>query len=268
MKETEQRKLTSKKLSFILSLTIILTILSFSFTQETPEPPKAEVFPENKTISDHQAEIEKKIEEKLNETLSTEKKEEEVDVLNKYKNFNLTEEVEKEYEKYQEDKDAEYFDNMDDLDKNDKYNKKQKKKNKQDLEEERYNKEWDEKVSKMHAHDLLTFRVNKKDFELFFEDIEQVPVVITCAFYLHEDNGKIDFEVFNNKRKTVFKLKSKNRGFYEFEVREPGRYEFLLSNERVSLFINKFNTFIIIQNNFLCFFIIKIILTLYFCIKF
>ena len=91
-------------------------------------------------------------------------------------------------------------------------------------------------MSKMHAHDLLTLRVAKKDFEVFYEEIEQVPVVITCAFYLHEEKGRIDFDVYNAKRKSIFKLKSKNRGFYEFEVQEPGRYEFHLNNERVSFF--------------------------------
>ena len=247
MKEANKRKSSSnkKKFSQILSLTILLTLLSFSLTQQETlsEAPKAEGVPENKTLQEERSKIENQIEEKLKENLSKEKEEEKVDLINKYKEFNLTNEVEKEYEQYQEDKNSEYFDNMDNLDKNDKYNKKEKKKNRQDSEEQKYNKEWDEKVSKMHAHDLLTVRVSKKDFEVFYEEIDQVPVVITCAFYLHEEKGKIDFDVFNVKRKSIFKLKSKNRGFYEFEVREPGRYEFHLNNERVSFF--NFDTYII-----------------------
>lgn len=239
MKETGKLNFSfKKKLSLILPLTILLTLLSFSLTQQnnTQEAPTAEGIPENITASNEKIELEKKIEEKLKEISNKDEAEEKVDVVKKYKNYNLTDEVEKQYDQYQDDKDAEYFDNLDDLDKNDKYNKKQKKKSRHDLEEERYNKEWDEKVSKMHAHDLLTIRVNKKDFEVFYEEIEQVPVVITCAFYLHEEKGKIDFEVFNPKKKSIFRLKSKNRGFYEFEVREPGKYEFHLNNERVIYF--------------------------------
>jgi hypothetical protein len=228
-----------KKLSILLSLTILLSFLSFSLTQEAQqenptEAPKAEGTQESKAIPENHSELEKKIEEKLKENLSKEKEAEKIDIVEKYRDFNLTETIQ---DQYQDDKNAEYFDNMDDLDKSDKYNKKQKKKNKQNLEEEKYNKEWDEKVSKMHAHDLLTLRVSKKDFEVFYEEVEQVPVVITCAFYLHEEKGRIDFEVYNQKRKSLFKLKSKNRGFYEFEVTEPGKYEFHLNNERVSFLL-------------------------------
>ena len=222
MKETKKKQFINKKLNLVLSLTILLTILSFSFSQESTESPKAESIPQNNPTSQEHLDIEKKIEEKLKENLNKEKEEEKVDLLNKYKDFNLTKEVEKEYEQYEEDKNADYFKNMDNLDNNDKYKKKQKRKSKQDLEEEEYIKEWDEKVSKMHAHDLLTLRVNKKDFEMFYEDIEQVPVVITCAFYLHEEKGKIDFDVLNAKRKSIFKLRSKTRGFYEFEYHSRG----------------------------------------------
>ena len=283
MKELKERKY--KKLNFILSIIIVISLFAFSLCDNVPETNSAEnikntvtnnptnentisnastetntntnvnsdasintnnnekVNTENKTPEEpkkeepkkqeDQLDIQKRIEDKIAESLG--KNEEKIDILNKYKDFNLTEEVEKDYESYQDDKNGDYYDNMDDLDKDDKYNNKKKKRSKKEIEEEKYNSEWDEKVSKMHAHDLLTVKVNKKDYEIFYEEIEQVPVTITAAFYLHEEKSKMDFEILNPKKKTIFKLKSKNRGFYEFEVKEPGRYEFYLSNERVHI---------------------------------
>jgi len=242
MKETKKRKFNSsnkKKLSLILSITILLTLFSFSLTQEEKQQPSSSeavaaeaVKAEPTNAENSSSELEKKIEQQLKENIGKENDgSEKVDLLDKYQNFNLTQKVE---EQYQDDKNSDYFNNVDDLDKSEKYSKKEKKKTKKELEEEKYNKEWDEKVSKMHAHDLLTLRVNKKDFEIFYEEIEQVPVTITCAFYLHEEKGKIDFDVLDPKRKSLFKLRSKSRGFYEFEVKERGKYEFHLNNERVS----------------------------------
>jgi vacuolar-type H+-ATPase subunit I/STV1 len=172
-------------------------------------------------------EIEKKIEEKIKENINENK--ENLDIINKYKDFNLTEEIEKQYDDYQDDKDSDYFRNLDDLEEK----KAKKKKSKKETEEEKYNQEWDEKVSKLHAHDLLTLNIKKKDYEVFYEQIDNVPVTITTAFYVHEEKNKIDFEINNPKKKNIYKLKLKNRGFYEFEIKEPGRYEFILSNERV-----------------------------------
>jgi len=269
MKEFRQKNF--KKLSFILSISIFITILSYSFSIETPETivqgntatdsqgteasainiqtnnitntqiennsntnsSNKEDNSENikteqqKKLEEHN-DIVKKIEDKLKESKDQEEK---VDILNKYKNFNLTDQIEQNYDGYKDDKDGDYFQNVDDLD--NKYKSKNKKKSKKEIEEDEYNKQWDEKVSKMHAHDLLTLRVDKRDFEVFYEDIEKVPVTITTAFYLDDEKSKIDYEIINTKKKSMFKLKSKNRGFYEFEVTEPGRFEFHLSNERV-----------------------------------
>ncbi len=176
-------------------------------------------------------ELHLKIEEKIKVGLKNE--EEKNHDIGKYKDFNLTNEIEKNYEKYQEDKDTEYFQNMDDLENDEKYKNKQKKKSKREEKEEEYNREWDEKVSKMFAHDLLTFNVDKGDYHSFFENVQEVPLTITSAFYVHNEKGKIDFLVIDSKGKDLQIIKSKNRGFYEFEVKEPGRYKFILDNQKV-----------------------------------
>lgn len=141
------------------------------------------------------------------------------------------EEIERQYENYEDDKSSDYYNNIDNLDKK----KKDKKKTKKEIQEEKYNEEWDRKVSKMHAHDLLTVKIYKRDLEVFYEEVEQVPLTITVAFYLHEEKSKIDFEIIDPKGKNIHKLKSKSRGFYEFQATEKGKYEFILSNEKVKI---------------------------------
>lgn len=165
------------------------------------------------------------IEKNLNESFNNEKREN----IEKYKEFNLTYEVEKNYSDYEEDKSSDYFNNVDNL--NDDLTKN--KKTEKELAEEKYNQEWDQKVSKINAHDILTLKIKKREYEFLYEIIETVPVNITCAFYSHYEKSKIDFDVFNNKGKKIFKLKSKNKGFFEFTATEPGRYEFRLSNQKV-----------------------------------
>ena len=165
------------------------------------------------------------IEKNLNETF----KDENTENIDKYKEFNITYELEQNYSDYEEDKTSDYFNNIDNLNDDLKKNKKLEK----DLVEEKYNQEWDQKVSKINAHDILTLKIKKREYEFLYEIIETVPVNITCAYYSHYEKSKIDFDVFNHKRIKIFKLKSKNKGFFEFTATEPGRYEFRLSNQKV-----------------------------------
>ena len=167
--------------------------------------------------------IEKKINQNIENNPTT-------DILKKYNDFNLTEEVEKKYDDYEEDKPHDYFENVDNIE-----DHKPIKKSKREIEEEKYNEDWDEKVAKLNAHDLLTFKIPRREYEIFYDVIETVPVNVTVAYYVHDDKSKIDFEVYNNRQKIIYKLKGKNRGFAEFLVREPGRYEFHLSNEKVKI---------------------------------
>merc|ERR1712222_159570 len=140
--------------------------------------------------------------EELKESLKKLEKNAEINnehIHDKYKDMNLTEEIEKDYEHYEEDKGSDYYKDVDSVneeeadeiteeaeeepekpEKQKKKSKKEKKKEKKQAEEEAYNTEWDEKVAKLHAHDLLTFRIKKKDYETFFEPVEKVPLTITC----------------------------------------------------------------------------------------
>ncbi len=47
----------------------------------------------------------------------------------------------------------------------------------------------------------------------------------------------IEIQFIEGKKEEILPIikltKSKNRGFYEFEVKEPGRYKFILDNQKV-----------------------------------
>lgn len=149
--------------------------------------------------------------------------------LDKYIDFNLTQEIEKQYDEYAEDKNGDYYKNVENVDDEGKKKKKKKKETKDESEI----REWEEKIQKFTPEELMTVMVSRKDHEVLYHDVSVVPTVIIVAYYVHDEEGKIDFLIENPKKKTVKKIKSKNRGFYEFNATSPGTYEFLLDNERV-----------------------------------
>jgi hypothetical protein len=155
-----------------------------------------------------------------------------VDVnIDKYSEFNLTQEIEKQYDEYAEDKSQDYYKNADQVDEGKKKKKKQK-----ETQDEIEIREWEEKIQKFTPEELMTVMVGKKDHEVLFHDVTVVPTKIIVAYYVHDEEGKIDFLIENEQRKTIKKIKGKNRGFYEFNATTPGTYEFLLDNERVRKF--------------------------------
>lgn len=159
----------------------------------------------------------------------------------KPKSLIFAEAKEKQFAKSDTNKEPEYFENIENLKSNNENNFTNKKniRTRKEYEEDNLFKEWDDKVSKMHAHDLLTLKLNSKDSLVFFEDFEKTPENFTIAFYLHEERRKIDFFVIAPNGKIIFNLKSKSRGFYEYTIKETGTYEFHLSNKRVFNFLLK-----------------------------
>lgn len=147
-----------------------------------------------------------------------------------YKDFNLTEQLEKDYNTtYPEDHSEEFYKSIEEVGSN-----KGKKKEKRETQEEREAREWDEKIHKFSPANLLTVKILKTNFEVFFEHIETVPTLVTVAFYVHDEESKVDFLITSPNKKTIFKLKGKNRGYYEFNATVLGVYEYLIDNERVS----------------------------------
>jgi hypothetical protein len=93
--------------------------------------------------------------------------------------------------------------------------------------------DWEDKIQKFYPEFLLTVKIPKKDYTIFYEEITHVPTTVTVAFYVHQEDEKIDFEVYKSEKRPLKKIKGKNREFYEFNVTSPAIYEFHLNNERV-----------------------------------
>jgi len=56
---------------------------------------------------------------------------------------------------------------------------------------------------------------------------------VTVAYYVHDEKGKIDFSIFDNKANKIYTKAKSSRGYYEFNATSAGLYEFQLDNEKV-----------------------------------
>jgi len=56
---------------------------------------------------------------------------------------------------------------------------------------------------------------------------------MSTAIYVHDENSKINFFVFDPKASQIQKLRKKNRVFVTLEIRIPGIYEFHIEGQRV-----------------------------------
>lgn len=153
-------------------------------------------------------------------TLSEQKKKrsEKENIYEYYENFNLTEEMEREYQQN-----------------NEVYKNAEKVENKKvpGKEDEEFNR-WEEKIRNFQPENLLTVNIKKKDYFAFFQEVTVVPAILVCAFYVHDEESKIDFEVYGEDQKLLQRIRAKNRDFYEFNVTTPSTFEFHLNNERVN----------------------------------
>jgi hypothetical protein len=130
--------------------------------------------------------------------------------------FNLT---------YYEQLEKKYYENLDKVGK-------PKKDQAQLDEEEKEAKEWEQKIQNYFPENLLTVTVEPGDNEFFYDDIDIVPNKIMLAFYVHDEEEKIDFEISHNKV-VLHGIKNKSKYFYELEVDKAGTYTFVLRNSRV-----------------------------------
>jgi hypothetical protein len=139
-----------------------------------------------------------------------------------YENFNLTQELEKQYQE----KGSKYYEDVEQVKAT--YGKKEKK----DKIAEREMKEWEQKTANFNPDIILTSLLPKGGFEVFYDDIQKIPSKVQIAFYINDEESKIDFEAFSPRKTKITLIRNKNRGYYEFTANMAGVYEFHISNER------------------------------------
>ena len=110
-------------------------------------------------------------------------------------------------------------------------------------EEMNLRKEWEEQVSDFTASDLLTVKVKAKKvyvyiyyfyYQNFYEQIA-VPTIIKIAYFVNDENEKIDFHIKNPKGEIIYSSKNKGQLYYELNIQLLGLYTFKLDNSRVYL---------------------------------
>lgn len=79
--------------------------------------------------------------------------------------------------------------------------------------------------------DVLTFDVNHRDTEAFFDEIP-LNTNVKGAYTVISGEEPIDVRIIGPNRKQVFKRKGELNGFFEFNATERGEYEFSFSNRR------------------------------------
>jgi len=154
-----------------------------------------------------------------------------------YEKYNITEDMDKSLndtaDYYNEDeysKDKDQYKDIDYVDDN-KKSKKKKKVKPRNEEVERERKEWEEKVANFLPTDLLTIKLKPNSMEYFYEDMK-VLTNITIAYYINDENQKIDFKLLGPGDVQLFKQKGKGQLFYEFHPQNLGMHRFVLDNTR------------------------------------
>jgi len=66
--------------------------------------------------------------------------------------------------------------------------------------------------------------------------VKELPSNITIAYYINDENQKVDFEIEGPDDKVLFKSKGKGQFFYIFEPKVLGTHKFILDNSRVFIF--------------------------------
>lgn len=167
---------------------------------------------------------------------------------NYYKDFNLTDELEREYqETYQDDKFGDYYKDVENVGKADdltkvsekkqkKKDSKRKRKSQREQQEEQEKKDWDLKMENFHPENLLTALIDEYSQETFYQEINDVPRYLALAYYVHDEGKKIDFEVLNPQGNRVKRIKNRGYGYYVVKANITGVYKIILDNERVTLF--------------------------------
>jgi hypothetical protein len=107
---------------------------------------------------------------------------------------------------------------------------KAKRKTKREIEEEEMNKLWDEKIHSFYPLHLMTFDIDPAKSQQFYFDLEVVPNKFIVAYYVHDEESKINFEINDNVGNNLYRNFNKNKLYHELEVTKALPYVFHLRN--------------------------------------
>lgn len=95
-------------------------------------------------------------------------------------------------------------------------------------------KEWDEKMQGFVPEDMITFEIQARGEEEFYEVIDIVPSTIRGAWFLASSNSKdIDFTIYDPLQNVVFERKAKKEAIFHIDAKRQGIYVFVFKNTKV-----------------------------------
>jgi hypothetical protein len=108
----------------------------------------------------------------------------------------------------------------------------ERRKTKREIEEEEMNKKWDEKIHSFYPLHLMTFEIEPKQTMEFYFDLEVVPNKFMVAFYVHDEESKISFDI-SYIGINLYQNWNKNKLYHEVNVTMATSFTFSLRNSRV-----------------------------------
>ena len=95
-------------------------------------------------------------------------------------------------------------------------------------------KEWDEKMQGFVPEDMVTFEIQARSTEEFYEVIDIVPSLLRGAWFLASENTKdIDFKIEDPLKNVVFEKKGKKEVIFTIEAKRQGIYLFTFESKKI-----------------------------------
>ena len=95
-------------------------------------------------------------------------------------------------------------------------------------------KEWDAKMQGFVPEDMVTFEIQARSTEEFYEVIDIVPSILRGAWFLASENTKdIDFKVQDPLKNIVFEKQGKKEVIFTIEANHQGIYLFTFESKKI-----------------------------------
>ena len=93
-----------------------------------------------------------------------------------------------------------------------------------------FSSEWEEKMQDYDYEYIYNIPIQKRDQEIYFENVTTVPTNFKGAFFLTDENpNKIEFLIRDSDDKVIYKAIG-HHNFFDFNITKPDRYSITFRN--------------------------------------
>lgn len=95
-------------------------------------------------------------------------------------------------------------------------------------------KEWQEYMQGFVPADMITFELNPRATEEFFEEVDVLPSFIRGAWFVSSSESRdIDFSILDPSKNSIVQQKGKKEGIFYFDAKRRGEYSFVFKNTKM-----------------------------------